>query len=126
VNRIHRKQMTAEQIVFTEALVHNMSEWNFAVDHVMQRMLEKKVTKDAAVNTLKYGEVIEVNDNGRVVMRLMKGMRAGTVVVVSIRDRVLVTAWYNSPKDNHKTLNLSEYTWKLDVITYLKGLAKDE
>jgi hypothetical protein len=124
VNRIHRKQMTAEQIVFTEALVHNMSEWNFAVDHVMQRMLEKKVTKDAAVNTLKYGEVIEVNDNGRVVMRLMKGMRAGTVVVVSIRDRVLVTAWYNSPKDNHKTLNLSEYTWKLDVITYLKGLAK--
>jgi hypothetical protein len=124
VNRIHRKQMTAEQIVFTEALVHNMSEWNFAVDHVMQRMLEKKVTKDAAVNTLKYGEVIEVNDNGRVVMRLMKGMRAGTVVVVSIRDRVLVTAWYNSPKDNHKTLNLSEYTWKLDVIGYLKGLVK--
>jgi hypothetical protein len=124
VNRIHRKQMTAEQIVFTEALVHNMSEWNFAVDHVMQRMLEKKVTKDAAVNTLKYGEVIEVNDNGRVVMRLMKGLRAGTVVVVSIRDRVLVTAWYNSPKDNHKTLNLSEYTWKLDVIGYLKGLVK--
>jgi hypothetical protein len=116
--------MTAEQIVFTEALVHNMSEWNFAVDHVMQRMLEKKVTKDAAVNTLKYGEVIEVNDNGRVVMRLMKGLRAGTVVVVSIRDRVLVTAWYNSPKDNHKTLNLSEYTWKLDVIGYLKGLVK--
>lgn len=122
MERKHRSQMSAEEIKYAETLVHSITEWNFAVDHVMDRMAEKKIKKQDAVNTLKYGDVIEVNDKGRLVMRLMKGMMKGTCVVVSVHDRVLVTAWFNKGSDNHKTLDKSEYTWKVNVIEYLKGL----
>jgi hypothetical protein len=122
VERKHRSQMSAEEILFAETLVHSITEWNFAVDHIMDRMAEKKIKKQDAVNTLRYGDVIEVNDKGRVVMRLMKGMMKGTCVVASIHDRVLVTAWFNKGSDNHSTLNKSEYTWKVNVIEYLRRI----
>jgi hypothetical protein len=122
VERKHRSQMSQEEILFAETLVHGITEWNFAVDHIMDRMAEKNIKKQDAVNTLRYGSVIEVNDKGRVVMRLMKGMMKGTCVVVSIHDRVLVTAWFNKGSDNHKTLNKSEYTWNVNTIEYLRRI----
>lgn len=122
MERKHRKQFTAEEIVYTEALIHGITEWNFAVDHVLERMEQKHISKQDLINTLKYGEVIEVNDRGRVVLRLMKGKRKGTCVVVSVHDRVLVTAWYNAGNDQHKTLNLGEYIWNINVIDYLRSL----
>jgi hypothetical protein len=123
VERKHRTQFTEAEIVYTETLVHGIREWDFSKDHVLERMAEKKISKADLVNTLTWGEVIEVNDRGRVVLRLKNGKRKGVCVVASIADRVLVTAWYNKPTDNHATLNESEYQWKVDVIKYLRSLA---
>ena len=114
--------MSPAEITFAETLVHNMCEWNLATDHVVGRMKQKGIKKDAIVNTLKYGDVIEVADNGRVTLRLMKGMANGTCVVVSLRDKVVVTCWYNNPKDRHATLDLSDYTMTADVVTFLRSI----
>jgi hypothetical protein len=126
VNRKHRSEMSTKEIAWTEKLVHGVREWNFAVDHVLERMAEKGITKQALLDTLRYGEVIEVNSRGRVVMRLRvklnPTMQRGTCVVISVRDKVLVTAWYNSERDHHNTLDRSEYGWNVDVITYLESL----
>lgn len=121
MERKHRLQFSTEEITYTEKLVHSINEWDFSQDHVLDRMAEKHISKNDIIVTLKWGEVIEINDKGRIVLRLMKGLRKGVVVVISIRERVLVTAWYNDPRDNHKTLNLSDYNWDVDVIEYLKG-----
>src|ERR1700722_18006405 len=122
MQRIHRKQMTAEQIVYVETLIHSTTGWDFATDHAMLEAAKDGIKKDALVNTWRYGDVIEVNDKGRVVMRLMKGMMKGTVVVVAVKNRVLVTAWRNKGSDNHKTLVLSDYTWNVNVIEYLRSI----
>lgn len=122
MNRIHYTQMSKQEIEYTESLIHSVTEWNFAVDHAMDRMAGKGIKKGDVLNALRYGSVIEVNDKGRVVMRLMKGMMKGTCAVVSVRDRVLVTCWFNKGRDNHSTLDKSEYTWRVNVIEYLRGL----
>lgn len=118
----HRKQMTADEIEYVETLVHAIPAWDFTREHMVERMAQKGVSaKDAAI-TLKWGAVIRVQDDGRVLLRLMNGMRKGVCVVASLKDRTLVTAWYNKPTDQHATLDMSEYTLKVNVITYLRSI----
>jgi hypothetical protein len=114
--------MSPAEITFTETLVHSIVDWSFENDHLLDRMLSKGVTKKDAAITCKWGEVIAVQSNGRIVLRLMKGMRKGVVIVVSLSDRMLVTAWYNKPTDNHATLDLSQYAWQVNVIEYLRSI----
>lgn len=118
----HRKQMTAEEIQHTEALVHAIDALDLTDDHAVLRMTQKGVTKKDVAITAKWGEVIAVQSDGRVVMRLMTGLRKGVVIVIQLASRRLVTAWYNSPTDQHATLRLSEYTWKVNVIEYLRSI----
>lgn len=120
MERKHRTQMSSEEIVFTETLIHNL---NGVIDdeHVRDRMKQKKVTEADIVNTLKWGNVIEVNSLSRVVMRLNTGKRKGVVVVIDPSTQAIVTVWYNSPKDRHDTLDKSLYTWKVNLIEFLKG-----
>ena len=118
----HRTQMSAVEIQYAETLVHSIDGWGLENDHLIARMTAKGVSKRDVAITAKWGEVIEVKSNGRIVLRLMTGMRKGVVIVVSLHDRMLVTAWYNKPCDNHKTLDLSAYTWKVNVIEYLRSI----
>jgi len=121
MERKHRIEMNTAEISNVESLVHNINEWDFSHDHVMQRMEQKGITKGALVNCLRYGRIIEVNSEGRAVLRLnMKG--GGVVVVVSLAERVLVTAWKNANEDNHKTLNRSEYGWAVNAADYTRSL----
>jgi hypothetical protein len=118
----HRKQMTAAEIQYTESLVHGIDTWCFDNDHLLARMEQKGVSKKDAAITLRWGAIIRVQDDGRVLLRLMNGMRKGVCVVVSLKDFTLVTAWYNKPTDQHTTLDMSEYTWKVNVIEYLRSI----
>lgn len=122
MERKHRIEMSKTEIVFAETLVRSINEWNFATDHAMERMEQKGVAKQDVLNTLKYGEVIEVNSYGRVVLRLTLKGKGACIVVVGLRDRALVTTWFNRATDNHKTLNVSEYGWKVNVIEFLRSI----
>jgi hypothetical protein len=124
----HRRQMSPAEIRFAETTVHAVDTWCFDNDHLLQRMQQKQISKKDAVLAAKYGEVIRVQDDGRVVMRLMRPTqpfatdKVGTVVCVSLLDKTIVTAWHNDPKDNHMSAGLDAYTWQVNVIEYLRSI----
>jgi hypothetical protein len=116
--RKHRKQMTQAEIEYIENLVHN-SFWR--IDAVFRGHMAKRgrnFTNQQLVHACKTGHIIEVNDRGRVLMR----DSLGVCVVLSIKDRLIFTAYANDPKDTHDYSALTLYTWKVDVISYLRGL----
>lgn len=122
--RKHRVEMTPEEIAYAETVVHSISfdQVNTNLDHFNRERHNDWISLTDVRNTLKYGDIIEVNSFGRCVVRLMKGMAKGTCVVIDVRDKKLVTAWRNNPRDNHETLRLSEYGWNVNVVEYLGGL----
>jgi hypothetical protein len=122
MDRKHRIEMSKSEISFAETFIHSITEWNFATDHAMERMEEKGVAKLDVINTLKYGEVVEVNSYGRVVLRLILKGKGACIVVVGLRDRALVTTWFNKAVDNHKTLRVSDYGWKVNTTEYLRSI----
>lgn len=116
--RKHRKQMTSTEIEYTETLVHGIMDWRSDVcrGHLIRR--GRNFTHEQMVNACRTGRVIEVNSLGRVLMRDNLGM----CVVVSVKDRVIFTAYANHPNDNHEGQSMDIYTFRVDVISYLRGL----
>ena len=117
----HRKQMNEAEIQFAETLIHAMDGWRIESDHMNERMTQKGVSAKDATVALKWGKIIRVQDNGRVLLRQVISGSA-VCVVADLVDRKLVTAWRNDAADNHATLDLSEYTLKTNVITYLGSI----
>ena len=118
----HRKQMSPAEIRYTETLVHGMTGWRFERDHMALRMAQKGVSEKDATLALKWGAVIRVQDDGRVLLRQVICGKGAVCVVADLVSRKMVTAWRNDSTDNHATLDMSEYTLKTNVITYLEGL----
>jgi len=125
MQRKHRQQMNDQEIAFAEAFAHSLSkDWLEQSTHFVQRTQEKNIDAQSIALALKYGKVIEVKDDARIVLRGNKrtGFDYVAIVVVSITDKVLVTAWRNGVKDDHKTLKRGDYTWRANVIDYIKSL----
>lgn len=116
--RKHRQQMSYAEIDYVEQLVHQLSGWSLNSGLIHAQRNGRTFTHEQVMNALKTGQVIEVNSNGRVLMRDSKG----TCAVVSVRDLYLATVWFNHPRDTHKTLKRGEYTWRINVIDYIRGL----
>ena len=83
----------------------------------------KEITHDDIATALQQGEVIEVAERFRALVRLTKGERSGVCVVISLRDNTVVTSWYNNPSDNHRTLDLSKYQWNIDARQFVSRVA---
>jgi hypothetical protein len=116
--RKHRQQMSQAEIATAEAIVHNLSGWDASGIHARREMRNDRLTDNAVLDALTSGQIIEVNSFGRVVMRSSKG----AVVVAELPNKYVVTAWYNDPRDNHSTLRLNEYTWRVDAADYLRRI----
>lgn len=120
--RKHRTQMTATEIAALENFVHNITYAvvNFQNDHLRREMQQDSIAATEIIAALKAGEVIELNSQKRCVMRSKRGV----CVVVSLQDGNAVTTWRNDPRDNHKSLRLSEYAWNVDAVAVLGGLVR--
>ena len=122
----HRKQMSQSEIEYAEMLVHAVDDWKFDVGHLFERMMEKGIRKKDAALALKFGEVIRVQSDGRVVMRLTEADEPdcliGTCVCADLKRHQLITVWYNEPDDTHSTLNLSKYRWKRNTTDFLRSI----
>jgi hypothetical protein len=116
--RKHRKQMSVAEIEYTESLVHSVTNWRTEVcrGHLLKR--GRTFTHEQIVNVMRTGWIVEVNSLGRVLMRDSTGL----CVVVNVKARVAFTVWQNAPSDNHDNQSMGMYTWKVDVISYLRGL----
>lgn len=120
VMKKHRQQMKAAEIATLEVAVRTYANPTFA-QHAYDRMAEKHVTAREIELALKYGEVIEVHNEAgtlRSVVRFPYGKpKVAVCVVLDFDTNAVVTTWKNAGSDNHKTLNLLAYSWKVDVTT---------
>lgn len=123
--RKHRHQMNDEEIQAVEDLVHSQpsSSWNFG-PHAMDRMKAKGVTYEQAIETLRSGYLVEINENRDlcVVFRNDSG-KSSVCVVVSLRTRWFVTSWRNGKRDTHTTLDATKYRWDVDVTRLVGAFA---
>jgi hypothetical protein len=124
--RKHRHQMAAEEILAVEDLVHRQpsSAWNFGGPHVAARMKAKGVSMEEALETLRSGYLVEVNENRDLcaVFRNDTG-KSSVCVVVALRTRWFVTTWRNGRCDRHTTLDLTKYTWVMDMGKVMEAFA---
>jgi hypothetical protein len=120
--RKHRVQMSPDEISFAESFVRSLQPVvNPRNAHFVEEMQNDGLQLDDILLTLKMGDIIEVNDLGRCLVRMMSGPKSGTCAVINIYNGHIVTAWKNNPNDHHKTLRLSEYRWNVNVTEFLRG-----
>ena len=117
MDRRHRTQMTDAEILFVETLIHATDRWIIESALIHASRNGRRFTREEVLEALHTGLFVEVNSLGRVLFRSAKGV----CVVVSLQGRYAVTVWFNRPQDTHKTLKRSEYTWKVNVIEYVKS-----
>jgi hypothetical protein len=118
--RKHRTQMTRQEISAIETSVHSVQVWTVKSSYVVGRQRERTVSSIEVTKALQLGSVIELQDCGRVLMRSHDGI----CVVACLKNRTVVTVWYNTPEDNHYTLNIGAYRWYANVIPYLHGFMR--
>jgi hypothetical protein len=116
--RKHRLQMKAEEITALETFVHENVQPMLG-NHAADRMSEKGVTVDEIAKAVKFGQVVEIHNEAtelRVLMRLAYGKpKVAVCVVVGLESKAAVTTWKNNAQDNHKSLDLGAYQWKVDA-----------
>jgi len=120
--RKHRQQMTLREIARVENLVHAQTCWIGDGPHVNTLPLRgREVSVTEAYDTLRTGQVIEVNRNKDLCVLMRKNYADHAVcVVVNLLTKWIVTMWQNRIGDNHSTLDLNQYQWKVDLISELK------
>lgn len=112
--RKHRKQMTPAEIHAVEARVKRVPAW-VSQPYYAVRARERNVSRLEVYRAIAFGQAIEAKDDDRVLMRGSDGV----CVVVEIPTRKIVTVWYNSPDDQHWTLDLSQYRWNVNLVTWV-------
>jgi hypothetical protein len=113
--RKHRKQMRRDEITAVEKLVNSQGKWEIG-PHAFISMAKKGVTEEQVLDVMRTGYVFEVNHNNDLCVAFRKEYgRFAVCVVVSLRTRWVVTAWKNSAKDKHRTLDMSQYKWGVDL-----------
>jgi hypothetical protein len=110
--------MTPAEIVFAERLIHSRDRVRLS-QHARNQMKAHGLNVVDVARAVKFGSLIEVNSLGRCVIR----HASGAVAVLCVRTGDIVTVWFNTPDDNHKTLNASNYGWRVNVIDYLARIA---
>ena len=90
--------------------------------HFHDRASERTFSLSEAIEAVRTGRVIEVNDNPgyRALVRSLNG----TCVVVELTHLRVITVYYNDQSDTHSTLDRSKYTWKQDIVELVKQLRK--
>lgn len=117
-SRKHRLQMKLAEIAAVEAFVRVPRRWACSEnEHLQERLREKQITVAGIAAALKAGKLVEVNRNGQDVRAVVReqGQTAQTVVVVSLCDFRIVTAWKNHQDDRHTTLDRHVYCWREDI-----------
>lgn len=113
MQRKHRKQMNLAEVIAVESKVKSVGSW-ISKSHYEVRARERNITRLEVYQAIYQGKVVEAKDDNRVVMRSVSGI----CVVIELTTRKVVTVWYNDPQDQHWTLDLSQYRWTINLVTW--------
>jgi hypothetical protein len=90
-------------------------------------MGQKGVTEREIMLALQFGKVVEIHNEAnepRVVIRHAYGRpKVAVCVVFGLESGAVVTTWKNNGHDNHKTLDRSAYSWRVDALQVVAALA---
>lgn len=91
--------------------------------HAAERLAEKRIDFPEVQAAVRRGQVIEAhNDRGdcnlTALLRATVGGR-DVCVVLNLMKGVVVTAWTNSSRDNHATVDMTPYTWTANIAAIL-------
>lgn len=118
--RKHVTQMTQAERQAVTAFVRSRSNWSGLDNpHIRERKSKRSVTDADILSAIRLGNIIEAHANNypaiRFVTRYQLGKRCICVCAAMHGD--IVTVWVNNPGDNHKTLNRSEYQWRVNLTS---------
>lgn len=127
----HYTQMSEEELDLIESSINQLKPYEIKVSKHLQKKLAEEIKMNTIaivkmLNTKEY-KVIEYNTtrgDKRVLLRGTethmtklngKEQKANICVVISLLNKRLVTAYFNSESDNHSTLDLRRYNPYLEV-----------
>lgn len=114
-NRKHCSQMKERELTVVEEKVKSCSLEDWRVSgHLMNRMIQKGISPLEIAEAIMSFSVIEYKlyheGEERVLIRGTTSHQGHQVcVVLGVTKRRIVTAWKNHVKDNHSTIDMSEY-----------------
>lgn len=120
--RKHRNQMSAGEIRAIEYFVRSLLLQAPPNSHWIDRATERLLTFSDAADALQKGQVIEVNLSPEGPRALFRDDR-GICAVVALKTGDIITAYYNHPRDTHRSLDYGQYRWSVDVVKLLEELA---
>ena len=121
MKRKHRQQMTPEEIERIESLVHAQTRWSGLGPHKTKMVQERQVPDKELFDVLNTGRVVEVNHTNDLCVVFRKDYEKYTVcVVANLPTRWIITAWKNKVGDKHRSLDISQYCWKANLIDEFK------
>lgn len=113
--RKHCSQMVKHELALVAEKVKSCSLEDWRVSgHLMNRMIEKGINPLQIAEAIMSFSVIEYKlyheGEERVLIRGTRSHEGYQVcVVLNVSKRRIITAWKNHVKDNHSTINMSEY-----------------
>lgn len=123
--RKHYTQMSAREIACLTCVVRLLGRRGMN-GHSLDRCVEKGITLAEVETVLRTGTLLEVHENFRPDVRAV--VRGGTgrddvCVVLSLCDREVKTVWFNNSLDSHRTLDYTQYQWRVDGAALADSLA---
>ena len=121
--RKHYTQMNGGEIAVVKTFINNVPRYNF-IPHSIEKLLKRKVDRAEVEQAIREGEIIEVHNNKwwdfRVLVRLnLFAHKRAVCVVLSGRNKNIVTCYLNDVNDNHSTIDMTNYTWTPNVTEQL-------
>lgn len=125
--RKHYTQMTKEEKVFLKKTALSVSNW-YLSSHIRERMEERGfLGYSDIVNVITYGDVIEYHLRNGASRVLIRGNTSyyGYVpcIVFELKTNTIITFYWNSQTDDHKTIDMARYDNKIDIVKTFKKSA---
>ena len=121
--RKYHTQMNAAEKQAVELAVRAIAARRAFVDHAEERMHQKHVAAKDIEICLRYGSVIELHNEAGELRALIQHSfgkpKVKVSVVIGLTSGNVVTTWKNSAMDNHSTVDISKYTWQVNVVSIL-------
>jgi hypothetical protein len=112
--RKHYSQMNENEVNAIKEVISELGEFSFT-PYSMSRLVERKIDEQSVLNAIKDGVLIEVHNNKRYDIRALLRLTINKVavcVVLSLRDKAIITSYINSANYHHPNLDMSLYVWK--------------
>ena len=114
--RRHATQMTPAELTALTSIVRLFRADSYALaPHAREQAARKGISESAIREALQHGIPVELNKDEANRVNVLLRHESGTCVVVGLTTRRIVTTYFNSPTDQHRTLDKSLNTWAVNA-----------